>query len=58
MADEHSKDIRDLREVFDSLSGKEKLDVLELQDIAEDGFQAQGYLPSGAQACKTLTDGK
>jgi len=33
MADEHSKDIRNLREGFDSLSGKEKLDVLELQDI-------------------------
>jgi hypothetical protein len=33
MTGEYGKDIRDMNEEFDRLSGKEKLDVLELQDI-------------------------
>jgi hypothetical protein len=33
MTGEHGKDVRAMKEEFDRLSGKEKLDVLELQDI-------------------------
>ncbi|WP_292464892.1 hypothetical protein [Methanolobus sp.] len=33
MTGEHSKNIRSMEEEFDRLSGKEKLDVLELQGI-------------------------